>query len=67
MTVWFPQVALVVENLPANAGDRREEGSISGVGRSPGERHVNPIQHSCRETPIDSEAWQTTVHRSTKN
>ena len=67
MTVWFPQVALVVENLPANAGDRRKEGFISGVGRSPGERHVNPIQHSCLENPIDSEAWQTTVHRSTKN
>ena len=30
------QVALVVKNLPANAGDVREVGSIPGWGRSPG-------------------------------
>ena len=31
------QVALVVKNLPANAGDIRDVGSIPGLGRSPGE------------------------------
>ena len=31
------QVALVVKNLPANAGDIRDMGSIPGLGRSPGE------------------------------
>ena len=30
------QVVLVVKNLPANAGDIRDEGSIPGSGRSPG-------------------------------
>ena len=30
------QVALVVKNLPANAGDIRDVGSIPGSGRSPG-------------------------------
>ena len=30
------QVALVVKNLPANAGDIRDEGSIPGSGRPPG-------------------------------
>ena len=30
------QVALVVNNLPANAGDIRDAGSITGLGRSPG-------------------------------
>ena len=30
------QVALVVKNLPANAGDIRDAGSIPGLGRSPG-------------------------------
>ena len=30
------QVVLVVKNLPANAGDIRDTGSISGSGRSPG-------------------------------
>ena len=28
------QVALVVKNLPANAGDTRDMGSICGLGRS---------------------------------
>ena len=28
------QVALVVKNLPANAGDRRDVGLIPGLGRS---------------------------------
>ena len=31
------QVALVVKNLPTNAGDVRDAGSILGSGRSPGE------------------------------
>ena len=30
---------------------------------SPGERHVNPLQYSCLENPIDREAWWATVHR----
>ena len=31
------QVVLVVKDLPANAGDIRDTGSIPGPGRSPGE------------------------------
>ena len=33
------QVALVVKNPPANAGDVRDAGSILGSGRSPGGGH----------------------------
>ena len=40
---WAFQVALVVKNLPANAGDR-DEGSVPELGRSPGEGHGNPLQ-----------------------
>ena len=40
------QVVLVVKNPPANAGDRRDMGSIPGSGRSPGERQGNPLQYS---------------------
>ena len=36
------QVALVVKNLPANAGDTRDVGSISGLGRSPWRRAWQP-------------------------
>ena len=37
------QVALVVKNLPANAGDIRDVGSIPGSGRSPEGGHGNPL------------------------
>ena len=39
------QVALVVKNPPANAGDIRDSGSIPGSGRSLGGRHSNPLQN----------------------
>ena len=48
---WAFKVALVVKNLPAHAGDIRDTGLISGLGRSPGERHSNPLQYSCLENP----------------
>ena len=43
------QVALVVKNSPANAGDTRNVGLISGLGRSPEGGHGNPLQYSCME------------------
>ena len=54
-------MALVIKNLPANAGDIREAGSIPGLGRSPGGGHVNPLQDSCLENSVDRGAWQATV------
>ena len=45
------QVAPVVKNTPANAGDVRDSGLISGLGRSPGGGHGNPPQDSCLENP----------------
>ena len=36
------QVALVIENSLANAGDIRDAGSIPGLGRSPGGEHGLP-------------------------
>ena len=47
------QVALVVKNLPANAGYIRDAGSIPGSGRSPGGGLGNPLQYSCLENPMD--------------
>ena len=40
------QVALVVKNTPASAGDRRDVGSIPGLGRSPGRGNGNLLQYS---------------------
>ena len=34
--IWPSQVTLVVKNLPANAANLRDTGSIPGWGRSPG-------------------------------
>ena len=34
-------MVLVVKNLPANAGDMRDVGSILGLGRAPGGGHGN--------------------------
>ena len=51
---------LVVKNPPANAGDIRDMGMISGLGRSPGEGNGNPLQYSCLENPMDKGAWQVT-------
>ena len=36
-----------------NVGD---QGSIPGLGRSPGEGNGNPLQHSCLENSMDGEA-----------
>ena len=61
------QVALAVKNPIANAGDRRDVGSILGFGRFPGEGSGNPLQYSCLENPMDREAWRATVHRVAKS
>ena len=53
---------LGVKNLPGNAGDTRDMGSISGSGRFPGIRNVNPLQYSCLENPMDRGDWQATIH-----
>ena len=60
-------MALVVKNPPANAGDKRDVGSIPSSGRSLGEGHDNPLKYSCLENPMGRGAWQATVHRVTKS
>ena len=37
-------------------------GLISGLKRSPGEGHGNPLQYSCLENPMDRGAWRAIVH-----
>ena len=56
-----PQVALVVKNSPANAGDERDVDLIPESGRSLGGGHGNPLQYSCQENPMDRGAWQATA------
>ena len=57
------QLAQVVKNPPANAGDVRDMGSITGSERSPGGGHGNPFQYSCLGNPMGRGAWRAPVHR----
>ena len=50
-----------VKNLPADAGDTGDVGSIPGSGRSPREGNGNPLQFPCLENSMDRGAWQTAV------
>ena len=61
--MWAFQVALVVKNLPANARDKGDVGSIPGLGRSPGVGYGNPLQYSCLENPVCRGVWRAIVHR----
>ena len=45
-------MSLVVKNLPVNAGDIRNGGSIPGSGQPTGGGHGNPLQYSCLENPM---------------
>ena len=43
----------MVKNLPANAGDMRDGGSIPELRRSWGGGYGNPLQYSCLENPMN--------------
>ena len=54
----------MVNNSPANAGDARDVGSNSGLGRCPEEGHGNQLQYSLLENPVERRAWRATVLES---
>ena len=58
----LPKVALVIKNLPADAGDIKGLGSIPGLGGSPGGGRGNPLQYSCLKNSMDRGVWRATVH-----
>ena len=64
---WASQVALVVKNPTANAGNIRDMGLIPGLGRSPGGGNGNPFQYSCLKNPMDRGAWRVMVHGVVKS
>ena len=55
--VGFPGGA-AVKNLPANAGDTGDAGSIPRLKRSPGKGNDNPLQYSSLENFMERKAWQ---------
>ena len=60
-------VIVVKKNMPPNAGDTRDAGSIPESGRSPGGGNDNPLQCSFLENPMDRGAWQVIEHRVAKS
>ena len=59
-------MALVVKDLPDNAGDIRHLGMIPGSGKFPGGGNGNPVQYSCLGNLMDRGAWWATVHGVSK-
>ena len=67
----------MAKKLPANAGDARDEGSVPGLGSSPGEGSGNPLQFgffffffkgkfALFQMLVSGEVgWQTSVQRPT--
>ena len=52
------QVAQVVKNPPASAGDMRDTGLILGSGRFLGVGNGIPLKNSCLENPMVRGAWR---------
>ena len=67
LNLWASQVVLVVKHPPANARDKRGEGSIPGLGRSPGVRNGNPLQYSSLENSMNRGVWRSAVHEAPKS
>ena len=61
--VGFPGSSVGKESS-CGAGD---PGSISGLGKFPGEGNGYPLQYSCLENPMDRGTWWATIHRVTKS
>ena len=59
-------MTLVVNSLPANAGDTKDETSIPESVRAPLGGHGNLLQYSCLENPMDRGAWRAAVHGVTE-
>ena len=57
----------MIKNLPDNAGDIRDVGSVPELGRSPGGAYGNLFQFSCLENPMDRGPWQATVRGVTES
>ena len=56
-------MALVLKNLPANARESRDMGTVRGSGSSPGVGNGNLLHYSCPENSMGTGAWWATFHR----
>ena len=61
------QVAPVVKNPPANAGDAGDTSLIPRSGKSPGGGNGTPLQYSCLENSMGRGTRQATAHGVAKS
>ena len=59
--------SLMAQTGKASAQNAGDPGSISGLGRAPGEGNGNPLQYSCLENSMDGGALWATVHGVAKS
>ena len=64
---WASQVAFVVKNPPANAGDTRDAGLIPELGRSPRGGNGDALQYSCLKNSMGRGAKQSTAHGAARS
>ena len=64
LSFWGFPVGLVCKESSCKAEEAGDACSIPGLGRSPGGRHGNPLQHSFLK--MDRGNWQGTVHGGRK-
>ena len=62
----FEELAPVIKNPPASAGDITDWSSIPGLGRCPGKGKGYPLQYSSLENSLDRGAWRTLAHGVSK-
>ena len=73
LSEWILKNSTLILGFPAASDGKvspcnvRDQGSIPGSGRSPGEGNGNPLQYSCLENPMHRGAWWATGHRVTKS
>ena len=69
----YIHIYLLIYSFPGGSASKEsacsagDPGSIPGLGRSPGEGNVNPLQYSCLENYRDRGAWQAIVHGVAKS
>ena len=51
----------MLKSLPASAGNTRDVGSVTELGRSPGIGNGNLPRYSCLGNPMDRGVWQESI------
>ena len=69
----YKKMATLIYSFPCGSADKEsscnagDQGSIPGLGRSPGEGNGNSFQYSCLGNPIDRRAYWATVYGVTES